>query len=229
MLFVDILGYAASTAVLATFCMSTMISLRIVALISNVLFVAYGVVDHVCPVFILHAILFPVNALRVVQLQRMAQSTVRNALDGRAPIFSTGDKTVHEAALVLSEKNIGALCVLAGDRLIGIFSERDILRKVVAAGRDPDAMRVAEAMTPNPRTVGPETSLADALSLMTDGHFRHLPVVEDDGHVIATLSIRDIPSEHQITYHQTQVAKARRGPMTAIRIKSSFSRLFARS
>ena len=65
----DAFGYAASAAVLATFCMSTMIALRIVALVSNVLFIAYGFVDHLYPVFMLHAILFPVNALRVVQLQ----------------------------------------------------------------------------------------------------------------------------------------------------------------
>ena len=206
-----------------------MIALRTVAIISNVLFVTYGVVDHVYPVFILHAILFPVNVLRVVQLQCMAQSTVQNALDGRAPIFLTGDRTVHEAALVLSDQNIGALCVLADDRLIGIFSERDILQKVVAAGRDPDTIMVAEAMTPDPRTVGPETSLTDALALMTDGHFRHLPVVDDNGHVIAMLSIRDIPSEHQITYHQSKVAQANREAMTTARITASFRRLVFRS
>ena len=160
---VEVLGYAASAAVLATFCMSTMIPLRMLALGSNVLFIAYGYVDHLYPVFMLHAILFPVNALRLVQFQRIAQSRVRNALDGRAPIFLTAKMTVHEAALILSDHNIGASCVLAGDRLIGIFSERDILRKVVAAGRDPGAMRVAEAMTPDPCTVSPETSLVDAL------------------------------------------------------------------
>jgi CRP/FNR family transcriptional regulator, cyclic AMP receptor protein len=61
MTWVDILGYAASAAVLATFCMSTTIPLRILALGSNVLFMAYGYVDHLYPVFVLHAILFPVN------------------------------------------------------------------------------------------------------------------------------------------------------------------------
>ena len=70
---VDVLGYAASSAVLATFCMSTMIRLRILALGSNVLFVAYGYVDHLYPVFMLHAILFPVNALRLVQFQRLVR------------------------------------------------------------------------------------------------------------------------------------------------------------
>jgi CRP/FNR family cyclic AMP-dependent transcriptional regulator len=68
---VDLLGYAASAAVLATFCMSTMIPLRLLALVSNMLFMAYGFADHLYPVFILHALLFPVNALRLVQFQRL--------------------------------------------------------------------------------------------------------------------------------------------------------------
>ncbi len=71
MTLVDIVGYAASAAVLATFCMSTMIPLRILALGSNLLFMAYGYVDHLYPVLMLHAILFPVNALRLVQFQRL--------------------------------------------------------------------------------------------------------------------------------------------------------------
>jgi hypothetical protein len=67
------MGYAASAAVLATFCMSTMIPLRILALISNVLFMTYGYFDHLYPVFMLHAILFPVNALRLIQFQRLVR------------------------------------------------------------------------------------------------------------------------------------------------------------
>lgn len=78
MTWVDILGYAASAAVLATFCMSTMIPLRILALGSNVLFMAYGYVDHLYPVFVPHAILFPVNALRLVQFQRLVRD-IRDA------------------------------------------------------------------------------------------------------------------------------------------------------
>jgi len=68
---IELLGYAASAAVLATFCMSTMMPLRVLALVSNVLFMAYGYADHVYPVLILHALLFPVNALRLLQLQRL--------------------------------------------------------------------------------------------------------------------------------------------------------------
>lgn len=71
MTWIDYLGYAASAAVLATFCMSTMIPLRVLALASNVLFVAYGYFDHVYPVMILHALLFPINLLRLIQFQRL--------------------------------------------------------------------------------------------------------------------------------------------------------------
>ncbi len=70
---VDLLGYAASAAVLATFCMSTMISLRGMALASNVLFIAYGYADHLYPVLLLHTLLFPVNAFRLIQFYRLVQ------------------------------------------------------------------------------------------------------------------------------------------------------------
>ena len=72
------MGYAASAAVLATFCMSTMIPLRILALGSNVLFMAYGYADHIYSVFVLHAILLPVNTLRRIQFQRLLHD-MRNA------------------------------------------------------------------------------------------------------------------------------------------------------
>lgn len=105
---VDVLGYAASAAVLATFCMSTMIPLRILALISNVLFMTYGYVDHLYPVFILHAILLPVNALRLIQFQRLVRDmrdahredlSVQSLLPYMARRkFSAGETLVHKGA-----------------------------------------------------------------------------------------------------------------------------------
>jgi CRP-like cAMP-binding protein len=78
---IELLGYAASGAVLATFCMSTMMPLRVMALVSNVLFMAYGYADHLYPVLFLHALLFPVNALRLVQLQRLLTDMRRTPRD----------------------------------------------------------------------------------------------------------------------------------------------------
>ena len=73
MRWVDFLGYAASATVLATFCMSTMIPLRITALVSNILFGVFGAWAHIYPVMILHLILFPVNAVRLVQIRHLVQ------------------------------------------------------------------------------------------------------------------------------------------------------------
>ena len=87
MSWVDALGYAASATVFATFCMTTMIPLRIAALVSNVLFFFYGVFDHVYPVLILHAVLFPINLLRLVQFQRLVRD-VRDAHREDLPIQS---------------------------------------------------------------------------------------------------------------------------------------------
>jgi CRP/FNR family cyclic AMP-dependent transcriptional regulator len=84
---IELLGYAASAAVLATFCMSTMIPLRIIALGSNILFCAYGYFDHLYPVLVLHAILFPVNTLRLVQFYRLVRD-VQDAHREDLPIQS---------------------------------------------------------------------------------------------------------------------------------------------
>ena len=84
---VELLGYAASAAVLATFCMSTMIPLRILALVSNVLFMLYGYFDGLLPVLLLHATLFPVNLVRLVQFERLVRD-MRNAGGKELPIES---------------------------------------------------------------------------------------------------------------------------------------------
>ena len=84
---VELLGYAASAAVLATFCMNTMIPLRILALVSNVLFVLYGYFDGLLPVLVLHATLFPVNIVRLAQFQRLVRD-MRNAHSKELPIDS---------------------------------------------------------------------------------------------------------------------------------------------
>jgi len=73
MSWIDIVGWVASAAVLATFCMNTMMPLRILAIISNVLFCTFGAIAHIFPVLILHAILLPVNVVRLVQIRRLVQ------------------------------------------------------------------------------------------------------------------------------------------------------------
>jgi len=74
MSWIDIVGYAAALAVLASFCMSTIVSLRVLAIVSNVLFGLYGLLAHLYPVFLLHAILLPINAFKLAQMQWLAPS-----------------------------------------------------------------------------------------------------------------------------------------------------------
>ena len=109
MSWVDILGYAASAAVLATFCMSTMIPLRILALGSNLLFCLYGYLDHIYPVLILHTILFPINLLRLVQFRRLV-SDVRNAhredlsIQSLLPYMTTRNLMAGETLVQIGER-----------------------------------------------------------------------------------------------------------------------------
>ena len=109
MSWVEVLGYAASATVLASFCMSTMIPLRILALASNVLFAAYGYFEQLYPVLILHAILFPVNFLRLVQFRSLVND-VRNAhredlpIDRLLPYMTKRDVAAGETLLRKGEK-----------------------------------------------------------------------------------------------------------------------------
>jgi CBS domain-containing protein len=98
--------------------------------------------------------------------------------------------SVRTAAHMMREYRIGALMVVEQGRLTGIFTERDALFRVLAAGLDPDRTMVGEVMTDDPATVGPERPIIHALHLMHDGGFRHLPVVSK-GRPIGMVSIRD--------------------------------------
>jgi CBS domain-containing protein len=93
-----------------------------------------------------------------------------------------------EAARRMNERRVGAVVVTEGNRLVGIVTERDILRAVATGGVDGP---VAEAMTHSPETIGPDESAGQAAALMIHGGFRHLPVVDGDN-VVGMVSIRDL-------------------------------------
>jgi CBS domain-containing protein len=98
--------------------------------------------------------------------------------------------TVAEAATVMGERHVGSTLVMDGDKLIGIFTERDIVR---ALSQDFDAPGYALShwMTTNPKTINPEASVHQALDMMLSGGFRHLPVTQE-GKVIGVVSMRDV-------------------------------------
>jgi CBS domain-containing protein len=92
---------------------------------------------------------------------------------------------------LMAKRRIGAVPIVDKGRLVGIFTERDVVLRIVAAGRDPNKTTLAKVMTPDPDTLEPGDSVRAALDLMQAGHFRHLPVV-DGGRLIGIVSIRDL-------------------------------------
>lgn len=102
-----------------------------------------------------------------------------------------GGAVVRDAVAIMNEHLIGSLLVLDGPRLIGIFTERDVLVRVVGDGRDPATVRVGEVMTRQIMVVEPDTTVHQAMSLMTTRRCRHLPVLED-GRVVGLISIGDL-------------------------------------
>jgi CBS domain-containing protein len=98
--------------------------------------------------------------------------------------------TVLDAARLMYQHRIGCLPIIEAGKLRGIFTERDALYRVMAVGRDPGITPLSGVMTPHPDTVMPETRAVDALRIMREGGFRHLPVVSE-GEVIGMVSLRD--------------------------------------
>ena len=109
----------------------------------------------------------------------------------RCTTFSP-DKTVREAAVLMTGQNIGALVVVENDELIGIVTERDMMRKVLGAGIDPDSTDIRAIMTPNPDVVTGECLASKALEMMVTKGYRHLPIVTDDGKACGMVSVRDL-------------------------------------
>jgi CBS domain-containing protein len=120
----------------------------------------------------------------------MPTRPIRELLRRQKLVTAAPEMTVREAARLMAREKKGALPVLEAERLVGIFTERDALARVLAAGLDPDATRVAEVMTREPRTVSADRPLNHALHIMFEGGFRHVPVL-DGGRVIGVVSARD--------------------------------------
>ncbi len=99
--------------------------------------------------------------------------------------------SVRAAACEMRERRVGAVLITAGDSLEGIFTERDMVSRVVAAGRDPDQTPLGEVMTRTPDTIRADASALDALRMMQDGGYRHLPVMDAHGRLIGIVSRRD--------------------------------------
>ncbi len=131
----------------------------------------------------------------------MSIRTIRSIIEGQDLLSAAASLPVGDAARLMREHKVGAIVVVEGDRLAGIFTERDALFRVVAEGRDPRTTLVADVMTANPITIDADKPFARALELMHAGRFRHVPVV-DNGRAIGIVSSRDAmgPELEQFMY-----------------------------
>jgi CBS domain-containing protein len=119
-------------------------------------------------------------------------TTIRQILAGKPDVYVIDpDATVLDALKRLEEKNVGALLVMKGDELVGIFSERDYARRMILHGRSSKETAVREVMTSQVFTISPDASSGECMVHMTDRHIRHLPVVEG-GRVVGVISIGDV-------------------------------------
>jgi CBS domain-containing protein len=112
------------------------------------------------------------------------------------------DETVYAALEALARHEVGAMMVMDGGRLAGVFSERDYTRKIALQGRNSKETRVAEIMTTNVFTVSPATRTRVCMTLMSEKKIRHLPVVDGDT-VLGMISIRDIMDDIIADHEQT--------------------------
>jgi len=123
--------------------------------------------------------------------------TLKQMLDAKTrplAVVAPGDTVLH-ALTVMAHNDVGALLVLDGEQLVGIFSERDYARKIILQGKSSKETLVREIMSDKVAYVTPRATLDECMALMTEKHFRHLPVLEDDGSVVGMVSIGDLVKE----------------------------------
>ena len=109
----------------------------------------------------------------------MFDQPVRSVMQRREVLKAPPQTLVSKAAKLMADKNVGAVMVVEDKRLVGIFTERDIVFRVVAQGLDARTTRLADVMTPAPDTIDPDKSFGYALLIMHERGFRHLPVIQD--------------------------------------------------
>jgi CBS domain-containing protein len=116
--------------------------------------------------------------------------TIREIIEDQEVFTCPANTTVKEAARLMKESKVGAAMVVEDGRLVGVFTERDALFRVIAQGLDAQTTPLAEVMTRNPQTIDPDKPFVHALHMMYEGSYRHVPVV-DGGRPVGMISARD--------------------------------------
>lgn len=136
----------------------------------------------------------------------MAERTVLQSIKGRQVISLGPDASVFEAACLMTQMRRGSVLVMTPpDTLLGIVTERDLMVRVLARARDPQQTRLHEVMTPNPQCVSPAMPVSEAVVIMIERGFRHLPIAGPGGHIVGVFSARDaLPREIDAAVSQAE-------------------------
>lgn len=132
----------------------------------------------------------------------MPRRMISEVVAGRSLVTASKEMTVRAAARLMAEQRIGALVVIEGGRIAGIFTERDALNKVMAAAIDPDTTPLASVMVKDPQTIAADKPLAYALYMMAEGGFRHVPVVDANGAPVGMVSARDALGQDLVEFER---------------------------
>lgn len=137
--------------------------------------------------------------------------TVRELLDGKASrtiVTAAVDDSVRAATILMNEHGIGAVLVMRGRRLVGMFTERDVLRRVVAEGLCPDTTTVGEVMSTDLVCCGPDSTVEDVAGLIRRRRIRHVPVIDALDDVVGIVSIGDVNARRfascEVALHQIE-------------------------
>jgi len=141
----------------------------------------------------------PALGIYPMELSRNIRADSVSRLDPTPPLTIDTAATAGEAVAAMRSGKVGCLLVTDRGRVVGIFTERDLLTRVLAAGRSLDTTTMRAVMTPNPVTVGPKDPVRTAIKRMQRGGYRHIPVVDEEGRPVGTLSARRVV--HYIVEH----------------------------
>ena len=127
--------------------------------------------------------------------ERITSTTLRSPisqLEPREPVCVRADSVVKEAIRQMQANRIGCVLVCDGQKLVGIFTERDVVMRVLSKGLDVEATDIGEVMTGNPDCLRPEDTIAFALNRMSVGSFRHIPLTDGEGRAVGIISVKDV-------------------------------------
>ena len=127
----------------------------------------------------------------------MTERTVFQSMSQRHVVSLPPHASVWEAACVMTKANCGSVLILeAGGAMVGILTERDLMTRVLAKALNPQTTKVSEVMTHDPQSVGPDTKVSEAVLIMIERGFRHLPIVSPAAKILGVFSVRDaLPRE----------------------------------